>query len=180
MSIKTKIIRLKRKSFRDAFVSSHLTHGLAYQIQALRSQRGWTQGELAQKLKLKGQSAVARMEDPSYGRLSMTTLLKLSSVFDVALSVRFQSYAKFLVEREDVSPSALSVESFEVEIPRILEDITFAETSQNIDFSKSYHDVNEIRSKSNNFNNLENFIPSKTIGYTQFINVNAGENICLP
>lgn len=170
MSIKAKINRLKRKGFRDAYVRSQLTHGLAYQIQALRSQRGWTQGELAEKLNLKGQSAVARMEDPSYGRLSITTLLKLSSVFDVALSVRFQSYAKFLVEREDVSPSALSVESFEVEIPKVMESISYAE---------SYNDVGIVYSDTNNFLDLKNFISSGTVGYTIFKNVNAGEDKCL-
>lgn len=119
---KAKINRLQRKEFRDAFVSSHLAHGLAHQIRALRTQRGWTQGELAARLGIKQQSAVARLEDPSYGRLSLATLLKLSSVFDVALSVRFLSYGKFLTEREDLSPAALSAESFDVEMPRILED----------------------------------------------------------
>lgn len=121
--LKAKINRLKKKAFRDAFVRSHLAHGLAHQIRTLRVQREWSQGELAKKLGLKGQSAIARMEDPSYGRLSMGTLLKLSSVFDVALSVRFTSFGKFLLEREDVSPLALSAESFEVEAPKVLEDI---------------------------------------------------------
>lgn len=119
--LKAKINRLMKKGFRDAFVRSHLTHGLAHQIRTLRIQRGWTQGDLAEKLGLKRQSAVARMEDPSYGRLSLATLLKLSSIFDVALSVRFVSYSKFLLEREDVSPAALSAESFDVEAPKLLD-----------------------------------------------------------
>ena len=114
------INRLKSKEFRDAFVKAHLTQGLAYQIRDLRVQRGWTQKELAEKLGLKGQSAVARMEDPSYGKLSLATLIKLSGIFDVALSVRFQSYGKFLMEREDLSQKALQAESFENEIPKII------------------------------------------------------------
>ena len=114
--LKSIIKRLTKKGFRDAYVRSHLSHGLAHQIRALRLQRNWTQVELAQKLELKTQSAVARIEDPSYGRLSIATLLKLSSVFDVALSVRFISYGKFVLEREDVSPAAISAESFEEEM----------------------------------------------------------------
>lgn len=110
------INRLKKKEFRDAYVVSHITQGLAYQIYELRTQRGWTQKELAEKLGLKRQSAVARMEDPSYGKLSISTLVKLSSIFDVALSIRFQSYGKFLTEFEDVSPAALRVKSFEDEM----------------------------------------------------------------
>ena len=118
--LRSLINRLKSKEFRDAFVKAHLTQGLAYQIRDLRIQRGWTQKELAEKLGLKGQSAVARMEDPSYGKLSLATLIKLSGIFDVALSVRFQSYGKFLMDREDLSQKALQAESFENEIPKII------------------------------------------------------------
>ncbi|WP_446809886.1 helix-turn-helix transcriptional regulator [Methylomonas sp. 2BW1-5-20] len=108
-----KISRLKKKGFRDAFVKSHLAHGLAHQIRILRLEREWSQGDLAEKLGVKGQSTVARMEDPSYGKLSIRTLLKLSSVFDVALSVKFESFSTFLLEHDDLSPRALKAESFE-------------------------------------------------------------------
>lgn len=121
--MRAKLNRLKKKGFRDAYVQSHLKHGLAHQIRALRLQRNWSQSDLAEKLGLKTQSAIARWEDPSYGRLSIATLLKLSSIFDVALSVRFVSYGKFLGEREDVSPSELSAESFETEMPKIVDDL---------------------------------------------------------
>lgn len=139
--LRAKISRLQRKEFRDAFVRSHLTHGLAHQIRTLRTQRGWTQGELAAKLGLKQQSAVARLEDPSYGRLSIATLLKLSSVFDVALSVRFLSYGKFLTEREDLSPAALGAESFDVEMPRILEDLDHVAQYNSIILHSSFGDL---------------------------------------
>ncbi len=117
------INRLMKKEFRDAFVRSHLMHGLAHQIREIRIQRGWTQKELAEKLGINGQSAVARMEDPSYGKLSIATLIKLSSVFDVALSVRFQSYGMFLMEREDLTSTALSAECFESEMPKIIKSM---------------------------------------------------------
>ena len=134
--LKSIIKRLTKKGFRDAYVRSLLSHGLAHQIRALRLQRNWTQVELAQKLELKTQSAVARIEDPSYGRLSIATLLKLSSVFDVALSVRFISYGKFVLEREDVSPAAISAESFEEEMPKII--YTLDKIAQCTSNSKSY------------------------------------------
>ena len=121
--LKSLINRLKKKEFRDAYIFSHLTNGLAYQIRELRIKQGWTQKELSKRMGLKGQSAIARMEDPSYGKLSITTLIKLSSIFDVALTVRFQSYSKFLLEREDLSPAALSAENFESEIPKITESM---------------------------------------------------------
>lgn len=111
-----KINKLRKKSFRDAYVKAQLTHGIAHQIRDMRGERGWSQAELASKLGLKTQSAVARMESASYGKLSINTLLKLSSVFDVALSVRFQSFSRFLIEREDLRKESLRADSFDNDI----------------------------------------------------------------
>ncbi len=105
--------KLRQKTYRNAYVKAHLAQGLAYQICALRQQRGWSQKDLAEKLSLKNQSAVARMEDPSYGKLSIATLLKLASAFDVALSIRFQSYSKFLEDRNDLTSASLEARSFD-------------------------------------------------------------------
>lgn len=157
--LKTLINRLKKKGFRDAYVKSHLTHGLAHQVRALRIQRGLTQKDLADKLGLKTQSAVARMEDPSYGKLSIVTLLKLSSVFDVALSVRFVSYKNFLSEREDLSPVALCAESFEDEAPKIVDAIEQYSHYNAISMSssvlkESYQPPVQIRGQATNYRNV--------------------------
>lgn len=159
--------RLKKKEFRDAFVRSHLTQGLAYQIRDLRIQRGWTQKDMAEKLGLKGQSAVARIEDPSYGKLSIATLIKLSSVFDVALSVRFQSYGKFLIEREDLSPAALSAESFESEMTKIIESMDHV----------SYYINKEIKSNvKDTYQTIVKF-PSQAANYKKMLsNISEGGN----
>jgi transcriptional regulator with XRE-family HTH domain len=165
--LKAIINRLKKKEFRDAFVRSHLTHGLAHQIRELRIQRGWTQKELAEKLELKGQSAVARMEDPSYGKLSIATLIKLSSVFDVALSVCFQSYGKFLLEREDISPAALRAESFENEMPKLIESMDRV----------SYYVNKEMKSTIKDSYPITNKTPIQTANYNLMLgNVCAGGN----
>lgn len=108
--------KLRQKPYRDAYVKAHVSQGLAHQIAAMRQQRGWSQQDLAEKLSLKSQSAVARMEDPGYGKLSIATLLKLASVFDVALSIRFQPYSRFVRERQDVSAAALEVKPFDQEV----------------------------------------------------------------
>ncbi|MFZ2162504.1 MAG: helix-turn-helix transcriptional regulator [Sideroxyarcus sp.] len=115
----TKLKRLKSKGFRDAYVKATIEQGIAYQIRALRTQRGLSQKELALKLGKTQQSAIARLEDPSYGKFSLSTLEELSAAFDVALLVKFVPYSRLLEETDDLSPAAISAESFEVEYPKI-------------------------------------------------------------
>lgn len=111
----SKLAKLRRKSYRDAYVRSHLIQGLAFQIREMRISRGLTQSELARRLELGGQSAVARLEDPSYGRMSLQTLLKVAAFFDVAFLARMIPYSRFLGEIRDISPRALIADSFEQE-----------------------------------------------------------------
>lgn len=111
-----KLNRLKKKAYRDAYVGAQIDQGLAYQIKAIRESRGWDQKELARRIGLRSQSAVARMEDPSYGKLSISSLKKLGRAFDVGLLVKFVPFSRILTETEDLSPDALSVRSFEEEV----------------------------------------------------------------
>lgn len=109
--IKQLVLKLKRKSYRDAYVGEHIRRGIAYQVRALRDQRGWTQADLSRKLK-KPQSVVSRIEDPSYGKLTVQTLLELAFVFDTALQIRFASYREFVERNFDLSSKSMEVESF--------------------------------------------------------------------
>ena len=82
------IARLKDKQYRDGFVSAHIKIGIPFQIRALRERKGWTQKELAERVGTK-QAWIAQIENPNYSGFSMKTLLKLASVFDIGLIVRF-------------------------------------------------------------------------------------------
>src|SRR6185437_8715280 len=84
---------------------------LAYQIEALRDQHGWTQTELANLIGTT-QSVISRLEDPDYGRANITTLFDLAKALDVALLVKFVPYSQFVTEYRDVSPQGLSAASF--------------------------------------------------------------------
>jgi transcriptional regulator with XRE-family HTH domain len=86
---------LDNKKFRDAFVSSRLSQLIAMQVKVLREEMGWTQAELAKKLGT-SQNAVYRLENPRYGKHSISTLRKVASVFDVGLVVRFEPYSRML------------------------------------------------------------------------------------
>lgn len=105
------LTKLKSKAYRDAYVAEHARRGIAYQIRALRDQKGWNQGKLSNLLG-KPQSVVSRLEDPSYGKVSVQTLLEVASVFDLALQIKFVSYSTFLQQTRDLTAAAMQVASF--------------------------------------------------------------------
>jgi transcriptional regulator with XRE-family HTH domain len=107
--------RLQRRAYRHAYLGEHVRRGIAYQIRALRDQRQWKQGEFSKRLN-KPQSVVCRLEDPSYGKVTVQTLLEIANVFDVALEVRFVPYSSFIIRTRDVSSSAMHVLSFDDDI----------------------------------------------------------------
>jgi len=110
--------RMRNPKARQAYVEAEVASGLAHQIRALRTQRGWTQKDLADKLGTT-QAAISRLEDPSYGRPSVKTLLDVGAAFDVALQVRFVSFVRLLQETRSVSREQLEVEPFEVEAEKV-------------------------------------------------------------
>lgn len=105
---------LKAADVREAFVEAHLVNGLAHQIRILREQRGWTQAELA-KITKTTQTTISRFEDPSYGKYSIQTLLRLGKAFDVAFFVRYLSFSDFLQKTWDTSPSNFEASGYEEE-----------------------------------------------------------------
>jgi hypothetical protein len=114
-SIGTKLFeKLRRKSYRHAYLAQHLGRGIAYQIRALRDQRYWKQGEFAKALS-KPQSVAHRLEDPDYGKYTLQTLIEVANVFDVALQVRFVPYSTFLTATRDLSAASMYVQSFDAE-----------------------------------------------------------------
>lgn len=121
MSVASKLkllAKLKKKKYRDAYVEEHVRTSLPFQIRALREQREWTQGRLAEELKTT-QTAVSRLENPDYGKLSLNSLYKLASAFDVALLVKFVPFSRLIEEFKDASPQALSARSFEEEVEEL-------------------------------------------------------------
>jgi transcriptional regulator with XRE-family HTH domain len=109
----TLYVDLQNKEFRDAYLADQVRTGIAFQLRAMREQpeRGWSQTQLAEKIG-KHQPVVARLEDPDYGRVTLTTLLEAASAFDVALLVQFVEWDDFLKRMEDVSPSGLQKRPF--------------------------------------------------------------------
>ena len=103
---------------RARFVESHLSKNLAFQLRSLRDLKDWTQGELAQRVGMP-QTAISRMENPYYGKQTITSLKRLAATYDVALIVRFVPFSQLInwvsgtpYEERGLSPEAMDISSF--------------------------------------------------------------------
>lgn len=110
---------LKDKETRDIFVEEHVTAGIPFQLHALREKLGLTQTELARRAGM-AQERISKLEDPNYEFIpKIPTLLKLASVFDVPLIVRFGSWRELFGWETELSPAKLAPATFDEELPRL-------------------------------------------------------------
>lgn len=102
-------------------VSSNLDKGIAFQIRATRSARGWTQSQLAKETGMTPNN-VSRIESEDYGKQTLTSLKRVAEALDVALVVRFVPFSQYIdwlsatpFLDEGIRPAALAVPGFEEE-----------------------------------------------------------------
>jgi transcriptional regulator with XRE-family HTH domain len=105
------------KKYRDGYLQSRVRGYIAYQIQALREKLDMTQEAFA-NLTGKKQSAISRLEDTEYGRVSVQTLLDVASATNVALVVKFVSYPEFLDQTRLMAPEALQPDTIQESIKK--------------------------------------------------------------
>src|SRR5262245_54266440 len=101
--------------YRRAFVEEEISTGLAFQIRATRQARGWSQRELGSRAPDGtpiAQEQICKLENPDYGRYSLTTLKRLAAAFDVALIVRFVPFSQLVDFTLRLTPTDLAVPSF--------------------------------------------------------------------
>ncbi len=106
--------KLQTKAYRDAYAEAQLSIEIPFQIRALRKARGWTQAKLA---KLCGipQARISHIEQPGRDPLSLRTLYRLSSAFDVGLLVQFVTFSELVRHEAEFHPETFSVSSFKVD-----------------------------------------------------------------
>jgi transcriptional regulator with XRE-family HTH domain len=91
------LAELEDQSYREAYVEAHAKDTVAFQLRQMRKALEWEQKDIAAKLgNPKLQPMISRYENPDYGKYSVTTLLELARVFDVALIVRFARFSELL------------------------------------------------------------------------------------
>jgi transcriptional regulator with XRE-family HTH domain len=103
---------------RTRFVESQLSKNLAFQLRSLRDMKDWTQGELAMRVGMP-QTAISRLENPYYGKPTITSLKRLAAIYDVALIVRFVPFSQLInwasgtpYEEHGLRPEAMDIPSF--------------------------------------------------------------------
>jgi transcriptional regulator with XRE-family HTH domain len=103
---------LKDKEYREAFVASHINNGISFQIKTMRENRNnMTQAELANLTGMK-QTAISRLENPTYGHFTLNTLKNIASAFDVALMVKFVPFSELVKWDLNLSSESLNASSF--------------------------------------------------------------------
>ncbi|WBX91591.1 helix-turn-helix domain-containing protein [Achromobacter mucicolens] len=101
-----RLLKLQSKEYRVSFGHANISNRIAVQLRLLREAAGLSQAALADKLGTK-QSAIARVENVTYGKLSISMLERIAEFFDVAPWVELISYSTFLRRTADLSSQAL-------------------------------------------------------------------------
>jgi len=99
------------KEARKQYAAELLNAQIALQIKTLRQQRKWSQTKLAKQAG-KHQSQISEMESVDFSAWKVSTLLQLAEAFDLALSVKFESFGKFLDETSRLGRKDLERPSF--------------------------------------------------------------------
>ncbi len=102
---------LRDDEYRHEFVDQRITVGVASQIREMRRGRGWTQSELAKESGTR-QQVISQIENPDYGKLTLSTLKRIASAFDVALIVKFAPFSELIDDFINRTPESLAVPSF--------------------------------------------------------------------
>ncbi len=105
------VSKLSTPAYRHAYMLEGVKTWIARQVRTLREQRDWSQEDLGRETG-KPQSAISRVEDPDYGKLTLQTLFDLARAYDVPLLVQFVEWSDWLSRMNDSSTEALQKESF--------------------------------------------------------------------
>ncbi len=103
---------LHDKEYRDGYTEAQLSIEVPFQIRALRTSRGWTQAQLAERTGIP-QARISHVEQPGRDPLSLRTLYRIASAFDVGLLVQFVSFSELVQREAAFDPNTFYVPSFQ-------------------------------------------------------------------
>jgi predicted XRE-type DNA-binding protein len=99
------------KKYREEFVAQHAKQAIPFQIAALLKQFKLTQTELATRAGV-SQGVISRAADPSYGNLTINTLVRIAAGFDVAFVGRFVAFSELPKWFDRIHSESFTVPSF--------------------------------------------------------------------
>lgn len=99
------------KEYRHAYAEECLNAMIAAQIKTLREQRDMTQKQLGIATGM-GQPRIPLLEDASYQNWTVNTLKRFARAFDVALSVKFETFSHLVRDFEQMSRETLRRAAF--------------------------------------------------------------------
>ena len=111
------VSKLSEREYRHAYMIAGVKTWISRQVRTLREQRGWSQEDLGRELG-KPQSAISRVEDPDYGKLTLQTLFDLARAYDLPLLVQFVEWSDWLSRMDNASTEALQKHSFNGDLLR--------------------------------------------------------------
>lgn len=101
--------------YAHAYMESHAVSRLAAQIYALRKQRGWSQKELAKRAGI-AQERISKIETADFDSLTMKTLQKFASAFDVNLQISFGKFSDGVLDVANLKAEQFQVTSREQDL----------------------------------------------------------------
>lgn len=97
--------------YRHAYAEECVNTMIATQIKVLREEREMTQSALADRAGM-AQPRLSVMENADYSNWSINTLKRLARAFDVAISVKFETFSNVIMDFEGMNRENLSRFSF--------------------------------------------------------------------
>ncbi|MGA1998844.1 MAG: helix-turn-helix transcriptional regulator [Terriglobales bacterium] len=94
------------QEYRHSYAEECLNTMIATQIKVLREQRGMTQERLADETGMR-QPRIPLLEDSNYSNWTINTLKRFAKAFDVALSVKFETFSKLIHDFENLGRESL-------------------------------------------------------------------------
>lgn len=101
----------RNKRYREEFVAAQVKRGIPFQIRALMKTLGLSQEALATRARL-SQGVVSRAANPTYGNLTLNTIIRIAAGFDVAFVGRFVPFSELDRWFTDLSEDSLRIKTF--------------------------------------------------------------------
>lgn len=117
ISVKVQLLgSLMNEEYRKVFVQERVRSSVALQIRSLRDQRNkMTQQQLGDAIGM-AQTWVSKLENPDYGKMTVSTLLRLANAFDTDLEIKFRPFSRTIHDLPAQGPDYFRVPSFKEEV----------------------------------------------------------------